>query len=391
MARSSKRLTGLTAEEMDLALSEHWGRDVDRWREVNVYHSTINMVSRGVSRVFVGLPTCRDQEYLQPITKFGSRFLLYAAGINFIPKILRPVIGPWIIKSDTKHFSDVAKVLLPIINRRMNDMTANTEANTAAAEEEKDILQYLIEDAFQTWDPKDLKAITICEQFVAFISSGTQSSRVAITSALFDLASSPSATEIFHILRAEAESVLESEGNIWTPGVVSKLVKHDSALRETLRMRDGRGPMKEVMAPEGITTPDGLYLPQGAKIGVYSPPVHYDADIYPDPTTYKPWRYLPDGGQSDHTHEPAVVTAKSGASATKPTREYMAFGYGKHSCPGRFFAMTSLKLLLAIIVLHYDIEPLPSRPKNLYLGTMIGPPIEATLRIKRRKEKAIPT
>lgn len=54
--------------------------------------------------------------------------------------------------------------------------------------------------------------------------------------------------------------------------------------------------------------------------------------------------------------------------------------------PGRFFAATNLKLLLANIVLYYDIEPIPSRPKNNYLAMMVGPPMEATLRVRRRKE-----
>jgi cytochrome P450 len=34
----------------------------------------------------------------------------------------------------------------------------------------------------------------------------------------------------------------------------------------------------------------------------------------------------------------------------------MGFGYGRHACPGRFFAANEIKLILARIVLQYDLR-----------------------------------
>lgn len=59
VTRNLRGWIGLTAEEIRLALSEHWGQDVDCWHEVNVYSSMIKLLLRGVSRVFVGLPLCK--------------------------------------------------------------------------------------------------------------------------------------------------------------------------------------------------------------------------------------------------------------------------------------------------------------------------------------------
>jgi len=52
--------------------------------------------------------------------------------------------------------------------------------------------------------------------------------------------------------------------------------------------------------------------------------------------------------------------------------------------PGRFFAANQLKLLLAQIVLGYDIQPIDERPQNPWLNNSIGPPMWAKLRIRRR-------
>ncbi len=38
------------------------------------------------------------------------------------------------------------------------------------------------------------------------------------------------------------------------------------------------------------------------------------------------------------------------------TKENMTFGFGRHACPGRFFAANEIKLILAQLLLNYDIK-----------------------------------
>jgi hypothetical protein len=54
------------------------------------------------------------------------------------------------------------------------------------------------------------------------------------------------------------------------------------------------------------------------------------------------------------------------------------------SSPGRFFAANQLKLLLAQIVLNYEIERIEQRPENPWLNNTIGPPMWSTIRVRRR-------
>ena len=53
--------------------------------------------------------------------------------------------------------------------------------------------------------------------------------------------------------------------------------------------------------------------------------------------------------------------------------------------PGRFFANSLLKILLGRIVMMYDIEPLEKRPDNPWLNNTIGPPVGATMKVRRRR------
>ncbi|KAN0078836.1 hypothetical protein V8E54_005349 [Elaphomyces granulatus] len=41
--------------------------------------------------------------------------------------------------------------------------------------------------------------------------------------------------------------------------------------------------------------------------------------------------------------------------AAQPSDKYMSFSYGRSSCPGRWFAIRLLKLMIAYITVHYDI------------------------------------
>ena len=53
--------------------------------------------------------------------------------------------------------------------------------------------------------------------------------------------------------------------------------------------------------------------------------------------------------------------------------------------PGRFFAASEIKLLLAIIALNYEIEPLKEEPTQSVFSTDSMPDLNAKLRIRRRK------
>ena len=55
------------------------------------------------------------------------------------------------------------------------------------------------------------------------------------------------------------------------------------------------------------------------------------------------------------------------------------------SSPGRWLVSQILKLLMAYITLHYDIQPLDKRPPNTVFADTNIPNISATIRVRRRK------
>ncbi len=78
------------AEELQLSLEENWGTDTENWREIKVYDTLLDVISRLSTAVFVGRPLCRNKEFLHSARMFDKNIVLSAAALNILPDILKP-------------------------------------------------------------------------------------------------------------------------------------------------------------------------------------------------------------------------------------------------------------------------------------------------------------
>ena len=92
----------------------------------------------------------------------------------------------------------------------------------------------------------------------------------------------------------------------------------------------------------------GTLIPKGTFLNVATHDAHFDPDTYPDPTTFDGFRFYKLKSQAVGNERYFDVTTTSTKS--------LSFGTGVHACPGRFFAANELKLMLAHVVLNYDIK-----------------------------------
>ena len=165
-----------------------------------------------------------------------------------------------------------------------------------------------------------------------------------MTNALFDLVSSPTFREYWADLREEVERVLREEAGFWTHRGTTKMVRMDSAIKESLRMGGvvSRGLMKKVVTREGVRLPGGIHLPYGVQVGVSSYTTQRDETIYPDPNIYDAFRFCKrdycgkEVGNmeplSESTLEVTPAPARDMyAPFVKTTETFMAFSHGRHA------------------------------------------------------------
>lgn len=175
-------------------------------------------------------------------------------------------------------------------------------------------------------------------------------------------------------LREEVEEIVERHG--WSKESVAKMRRIDSFLKETHRFEDDVivGVARTVM--KDVTLSDGTFLPKGTSIISPSHAIHHDESVYPNPNVFDPLRFV-----KLHLEQPER-SFKYQMVAVNP--EFLPFGLGKAACPGRFFAATVLKSMLAYIVLSYDIkvEDSSAPPKCLQFGNdnVVDPTAKIMLR-----------
>ncbi len=103
------------------------------------------------------------------------------------------------------------------------------------------------------------------------------------------------------------------------------------------------------LAVKDFTFSDGTTLPAGSMVQVLARHMHLDAEVFEDPLKFDGFRFvkMKERALSEgHLEKKFDVVTTSAHS--------LAFGYGRHACPGRFFAAMEIKLMFAYIVMTYD-------------------------------------
>ena len=206
--------------------------------------------------------------------------------------------------------------------------------------------------------------------------------------------------EYIEPLRKEAESVLDQDGFI-EKSSFNQLIKLDSIMKESRRFNPlllGRFPIfchcHKLLANPGPTVTfervihqpyrlsDGFEIPGNTQIGIPTSSILMDPKLYPDPKRYDGFRFAKIRTQEPNTD----ASARAQYAASHPAS--MSFGFGRHACPGRFFAANEIKAIMGYLLLNYEMkfpEGVEKRPESLLFETQYLPNPFATVMFKRRK------
>ena len=266
-----------------------------------------------------------------------------------------------------------------------------------------DALQWLVEDCLQTNDPREADPQTITYRLLILNMTAIHTTSMTMTHTLYNIHASPDADHLIATLRQECANVLANHGGSWTKPALNDLVGLDSTIRESMRISDLE-PLtvaRQVVDPRGITLQCGrnaaIHVPLGANVCLPASSVHRDPSIYNKPLQFLPFRFSAPAGQEEAKKPADDETNTDGkrtvpgftASAVTTSDRFLAFGHGRHACPGRFFALVELKLMLAYVLQNYDVEKLDGRPRDTALFGALIPNRKAVMRIRRRDQGAV--
>lgn len=133
-----------------------------------------------------------------------------------------------------------------------------------------------------------------------------------------------------------------------------------------------------VQAPLKLSA--GLELKRGERIVVDGGRM-WDPQVYPDPNSYNPYRFLAMRDQPGKESQAHLVSTSV---------NHLGFGHGEHACPGRFFAANEVKIALSHLWLKYDWRLAPGTvTQPLFNGFEWDSNPSAELLVRRRPSMEI--
>jgi cytochrome P450 len=340
-AFAKSRLAGYTtvmAEEGVRALAS-WRPDQPR----DVAKDMMTLTLRVVSKALFGHDLA-DADVLV-VDRLMSVFQAGALSANVVPAWLpNPVMARL-----KRASADLDKLVYGLIAD--SQRSPRNEGEGADDPKAKATLLELLVNAVDEDDPKArLSPREVRDNLLTLLLAGHETTSNALTWTLYALSQNPA---IEAALVDEIDRVLG--GRPPTYDDLPKLVLTERVLKESMRMYPPVPSMARVATED--TELGGYPVAKGSEIILWVYLTHHDPRFYPDPSVFRPDRFLPEN------------------EAKLPKAAYIPFGAGPRACIGKAFAMIEAQLLLALLVQRFHFALVPGqdvrvsprvtlRPKN---------------------------
>ena len=289
-------------------MTEATERDMDTWPRQTPFALRPHMQTITFDVILRAVFGVREDDRLAALRAAMERLVGYSGSLILLPAMRRDLgpLSPW--RRFTRLRSAVDAELHALIRRRRADPLLT---------ERTDILSLLLQAG-------QLRDTQLRDELLTMLFAGHETTATAIAWA-FDLLLHDAAA----LERLNAE--LRAGGNEYL----------DAVIKETLRLRP-------VISEVGrtLTRPariGGWDLPQGAVIVPNVLLLHRDPELFPDPLSFRPERFL--DGSCD-------------ASAWIP------FGGGVRRCLGAAFAMEEMRVVLRTVLLRFRLRAARASPEK---------------------------
>ncbi|RYP56338.1 hypothetical protein DL771_011957 [Monosporascus sp. 5C6A] len=388
LSQRISRLTPKLKQELEFITAQEFP-ECDEWTPFKAQPFLVRTVARLSGCSFAGSTLSRNEEWMDTSVNYATTVFIAAIKLQFFPKWMRPA-AQYLIPDFYAIPRMVAKAqarLTPIIEERLRGSAV------PGYEKPDDFVQWLLE-ALPEEQKRSFGLQAHLQLILAAASIHTTSNLV--TDCVYDLATHQDMQEV---LRQEAAEVLEEDGSGggWHgKDSLARLKKMDSFMRESQRLHGNvTSFIRKVMKP--IDLSDGTHLPAGTSLLAPLAGVSRDERFYPGAETFdglRFWRLQ----QQQHQQQ----NSANGGEAKNANRNAnfgdqwqftsigdanMNFGLGRHACPGRFFAAAETKLILAYLVLNYDLRLREGegRPAPAMFMMTKSPSPDAEILFRRRR------
>ncbi|KAL4966536.1 cytochrome P450 [Aspergillus stella-maris] len=331
------------------------------WTAMNIHQRVMRIIAVLAGRVFIGPELCHDERYIDAAVNYTIEFGKASQDIEGLTPWMRPFYAKRlksVMALRRREESFVDFMALVIRDRRRTSSKGEKTAD--------DMLAWLLEQAARDGSPIDVRHIARTQ--LALFAVAFHTTGLTATNVFFDLAAEP---RYIQPLRDQMSQALREEesDDIQSSRRLQGLIKLDSFIKESLRFRPLSIATFQRRVLKPTTLSDGQYIPKGTIIEMPTHAMTRDTDHFTNPETFEPWRFAEVRDGEKGRNQFASVSGMLGT-----------FGFGPHACPGRFFAAAVLKIVIAGVLVRYDVQmPIAEggrrqeRYKNVEFSLMSSP------------------
>ncbi|EJD49225.1 cytochrome P450 [Auricularia subglabra TFB-10046 SS5] len=343
----------------------------NEWTTLAVSEALMRVVCRTSNRVFVGLPLCRDPEYIDLNVKYTIDVVVSGNIIRQFPSFLKPLAGRFLTPIP-RTYARARRVMTQFLEDRLRESDVH---GRNWEDKPDDFLQWILDAG----DEREKQPYPLMTRILRLNFAAIHTTALSFMFALYRVAAEPEKYQ--EPIRQEVHEVLSRHG--WTKTAMDKLRRVDSLLRETQRYHGLGAVSMTRLAMKDFTFSDGTQVKKGQMVSVASRPTHYDGAIYPEPEKFDGFRFYNEWEEKeDELSLPNRLVSTS--------FDFLTFGTGRHACPGRFWAANEMKAMMAYMVTHYDMkmEREGVVPDETWIAAAVIPDRNARMVIRKREALA---
>ncbi|KUI58423.1 Ent-kaurene oxidase [Cytospora mali] len=356
------------------------------WMTVSLWGTIQKIVALMDATGLLGPEFGVDPRWLKATRLLHTAIRVGIVGSHLTPRVLRPVLAP-IFFLPAKKLVDwhMATLLRPVVQRELGDYQHAKDNNS----KKKPPNGTLFASELSHRDDSTTNGVqqSINEKFplTAWLLDRYRSQDGRLDHLLRDhiVVSFEAATELVQELREELAEHMDEDGHL-PLSYLAELRKMDSFMLESARVTGSShlALFRRVQKPLKLSV--GPDLPPGTLICVDAYHVAKSEAKYDDATTLDPLRFYKMRQQPGHEEMHQFIL---------PGPNNTIWGGGTQACPGRPFASITMKVALAHLLIHYDVQLLPggaSKPKrNSMPNGSISPDTKAKIMIRERTKVSI--
>ncbi|KAI1412118.1 cytochrome P450 [Hypoxylon sp. FL1857] len=337
---------------------------IDGARHIPVYPTIVQLVVLTNAVSFFGEDLAKNEQFMVSALAYVEETLICAEIVKLVPKFLGPVIGG-IIARRLKSHDTIYSTLLPVAEQRCLERE-NAKLGRPVPKH-ADCIQWIMETSpkHNPWS-----AHRVVHELMAIWFGSVHALSTTITFAIHDLCLHP---EYIDPLRKELDGNYETFER-----TAQGLLLLDSFIKESARLTPVEAMSTRRSAIQPFTLSDGTHLKVGDWLCTPVKAMMQSPEHYPDPLQFSGFRFA-------DPQLVALIAGVDGPMQPQPSKladvnySWHVWGTGRMACPGRYYAVAVMKVILGQMLLNYDCELVePDAPRWFtWRSTML--PKEKTL------------